>query len=506
MSVTAIVNKFDGGNAEDVRTENANECEYCDNFDVFTTPHKPIPFVDMVAETMTSGTTTDYALADVDSITVAGTTSLLALGRTALATNTPAFFRKNSSSDITSAWQFYASGVNNVVKNSLTIFRAVGTTDLRAYCLGDTAAAHNLQMFDGTATVTTVGTLTNTNYSSTIARPFVHPQNNVMYFADGNIVGSYDPSLGTPFTATLLTLPSNKLVVGFTYLGVYLVIICRPRNGIGNSTKYFWNPNTALTTLDETIDLGSSQVNIVENIENQLVVISTKASVGSYSNVITNKLTVKVYTGGAMTVVKEIAIGTGVSANLMKQKVGEKLYFALSGDTSIYVFGKNKNGQYFLTHNRGLPTGATSITSFSIIGDVFFANYATAGQTENFRRSVVLSESQAYTVTSVYRTTKNPAMISAHRSQLKMLQAVQWMYTSGSSAAVATLKYSVNGGAYTTIATLTGVTGEQVLEAANETSDLEFDVAREYSFQMEVTGGSSPGDLRYRYELLEQLT
>lgn len=505
MSNLAIQNRFDGGNAEDIRTERTNEVEYCDNFDLFTTPHKATPFVDTKAETMASGVTTDFALSDVDAITVSGTTSLVALGRTSSVSNTPAFFRKSSASDITSSWQFYASGVNNVVQGSLVVFRTSASTDLRAYCLGDTGTAHNLQQFDGTSTVTTIGTLTNTNYSSVVPRPFIHPEDNVLYFADGNIIGSYN---GTTFTATAYTLPANKVCVGLSNNGTYLVMLCRPKNGIGNSTEYFWGRDVTNNLLSETIDLGASQANIVENLENTLVTISSKLVVGQYANVLQNKITAKVYTGGAMQVVKEITISTslGTSLNIIKQKVGDKLYFGFSGDTSIYVFGKNKNGEYFLTHNRGLPSGATTLQNFSIIGDFFFVAFNTSGQANNFYRTIASSESQTYSLTSTIRTTKNPNMIVAHRSQLKQLQAVQWMLTCGQSIGTSTLKYSVDGSAFVAIATLTNVAGEQILEAANEGTDIPFGDGREFAFQVDCNGNTQPADLRYRYELLEQLT
>lgn len=505
MSNLAIINKYDGGNAEDIRTENSNECEYVDNFDIYTTPHKLTPYVDVVTEGVTSGTITDFALTDVDAITVSGTTSLVALGRESSVSVKPQFFRKSSASDITSNWQAYAVGVNIVVPNSLTIFRNSASTDLRAYCLGDTGTAHNLQMFDGSATVSTIGTLTNTNYSSTVPHPFVHPEDNVMYFADGNIIGKYD---GTTFTATAFTLPSNKVVVSFTNYGTYLVIVCRPKNGVGNSTMYFWGRDTSLTTVQESIDLGSSMVNIVENIENTLVAISTKAPVGQYANVTSNRLIVKVYTGGAMQVIKETSLSTslGTAMNIIKQKVGEKLFFGFSNDTSIYVFGKNKSGQYFISHNRGLPSGTTTLTNFSIVGDVFFVAYNISGTNNNFRRSVVASESQTYNATATFRSTKNQGMIYSHRSQLKQLQAVQIMLTCPTSSGTSTLKYSVDGSAFVAIGSVTNVAGEMVIEAANESTDVEFLNGREFQFQVETTGGATVGDTRYRYDLLEQLT
>lgn len=492
---TSSLSRFDGGHAEDSRTTTTNECETCDNFDVFSNPHLLKPYIDTVAETMTSGTTTDYALTDVDSIIASGTVSLVALGRTSSGVNTPAFFRKDSSSDITSGWQYYASGVNSVVSSSLVVYKGF------AYCLGDSATAHNLQKFDGSA-VATIGTLTNTNYSTKVPRPFVHPEDNVLYFADGNIIGKYD---GSSFTASAFTgLPSDKVIVSLTNYGAYLVIVCRPKNGVGNSTMYFWGRDTGLNTVQESIDLGSSQVNIVENIDNQLIVISTQNVIGNYSNIRQNRLIAKVYAGGALQPVKEILLSSsfGTALNTIKVKKDDKVYFGFSDDTSIYVFGKNKLGSWFLSHNRGLPTGTTTLTNFSIVGDFIFVAFNTAAQSNQFRRTLALSETVAYTATSTYRTTINPSMPLLDRGHMKKLHGIQ-IFTTDAASGTLTVKYSVDGSSFTTCGTQNNATGTYVIECLTENGS-PFKDGREYQFQIESTGGLQIKEIRYRYELVNQ--
>ena len=504
---TQILSQFDGGHAESIRSVFSNECEFSSNFDTWTDPKKLSPFIDTVAEVMSSGTTTDYALTDVNAITVSGTTSLVALGRTALVTNTPAFYRKASASDISSAWQFYASGVNNVVPQSLVVVKSTASADAFAYCLGNTGSAYNLQKFDGVSAVATMGVLGGYD-SGIVARPFVHPEEGgVIYMVAGNIISKYNANTAT-FTATAFTLPSNMIGVSLTYYGTYLVIVCRPKNGVGDSMMYFWGRDTSLNTLQESISIGASQVNIVENLENQLYVITSGLIVGQYSNILKNKLTARVYTGTSLKVVKELTLSStfGTSLNNFKIKKADKVYFGLSNDTSLYVFGMNKEGRYFLGHDRALPSGTTTVTGISIIGDFFFVGFNTTIQNNQFNRTISESESQSYNTTSTWRTTINPKMPEGDRMVNKNLMSVMVVLSCATSTGTSNMKYSVDGSTFTTMQTFSNVQGIQVMESTRDVNDMEFVAGREYQFEINTTGNASIIGILYRYQPLGQIT
>lgn len=487
----AIINQFDGGQAEDVRTFAVNQHDSSFNFNIYDNPHYLQPYVDMVTETISAGTLTDYKITDVAVILFAGNANFVALGRQSSGSNSPTFFVKNSSSDITAAWVLKATGVNNVVSGSLVAYKDF------AYCLGDTGAATNLQKYDSNVTVSTIGTLG--GYDTSPAKPFVHPEDNVMYMGSGNIISSYDPGRGTPFNATALTLPSNKIITSLTNYGSYLAIVCKPKNGQGNSTCYLWGRDTTLNTLQGTLDLGIGQVNIIENLGNLLIFVMTKGTVGGYTSVLNNMLTIKGYQGGAVEVIKEVALSSslGTAVNNFKQKRNDQLFFAFSGDTAIYRFGKNKAGSYFLSHDMAYPSGATTLNGFSIIGDFMWINFNTLGVSNNFYRT---STASSYATTSTYVTTINPSMILSHRYNLKLMQVVAISFTNNSSGTV-NLKVSYDGGAYTTLISSTA-TGEQVIEAdSNNTDSTPFSEFREVQFKIESTGNVKIKEVRYIYRL-----
>jgi len=97
-----IINRFDNGQAEDVRTTSGFFSEQSYNFDITTKPHSLIPKKDMIAESFSGGTITDYDITDVVPATYSGTTYIFGYGRESSSSTKAAFFRKSSSSDITS--------------------------------------------------------------------------------------------------------------------------------------------------------------------------------------------------------------------------------------------------------------------------------------------------------------------------------------------------------------------------------------------------------------------
>lgn len=496
-TTTVIINRFDGGHAEDVRTENTNECETCDNYDVFSNPHMLKPYIDQVAETVSSGVVTDQKITDVDSMVILGVTEMIALGQNGSSDTSPTFFRKTSTSDITSPWQNYASAATSgsKVAGTLCVYKGKG------YALGDTASAYKLVEWDGTSTVTDKGSLG--GYAFPPARPFVHPEDNILYMGAANIISKYD---GTTFTGTAFTLPNDKVIVSLTNYGAYLVIVCRPKNGVGNSTMYFWGRDTSLTTVQESIDLGSSQVNIVENVDNQLWVASSMTQVGNFGNILQNRLFLTIYAGGSLVPIKEVLLGSlfGTALNVIKRKMNNKIFFGFSNDTSIYCFGKNKAGRYFLSHNRGLPSGTSTLWGISFAGDIMWTAFDTALQANQLKRTVSLSESQTYNATSSYRTTINPNMSPAHRGRKKKLISIQVLVDDATTGATV-LKYSVDGSAFTTCVSQSNASNIFKVEALAESTGTPFQDGIEYQFQVDTTGNVPIKEIRYRYQLMDTL-
>lgn len=492
MAVVAI-NTFNGGQAEDYRTFSTNQQTTSTNFDVLTDPHYLSPYRDQIAESSMSGVITDYAITDVDAIPFAGSNFLVALGRESLVSNKPEFFLKNSSSDISAAWNLKAVGLNNVVQGSLVVYKDF------AYCLGDTGTAINLQKYDSNVTVSTIGA--STGYGSPVGRPFVHPEDNILYYGAGNIVSKYD---GTTHTPAALTLPNNKVIVSICNYGAYLAIACRPKNGLGSSTCYLWGRDTSLNTVQASLDLGPTQVNFAENIGNVLYFVSSLNSVGLYNTVYDNRLMIKGYVGGAVSTIKTYILSStlGSALNIIHAKRNDKIYFGFTNDTAMYCFGKNKEGDYFLTHDRGFPSGMTALNGISLVGDALFTAFNTAGGSNFFYRTLSSLETVTFNYTSSYTTTINPSMLIEDRYRNKELDAIGIAFT-GVSIGTLSVKVAVDGGAAQTIITSTGLSGEQTLEATSLIDGSPLPIGYEYVFTIESSGNQKIKELRYRYTTLD---
>src|ERR1035437_1472306 len=96
MSQTITVAKFDNGLAEDVRTTNTGENAQSLNFDIFTNPHKLIPYGDSVAETTSTNTMADIAISDIDYSLISSTYLLRGVGYETNVSVVPTFWSKSA--------------------------------------------------------------------------------------------------------------------------------------------------------------------------------------------------------------------------------------------------------------------------------------------------------------------------------------------------------------------------------------------------------------------------
>lgn len=490
----AILNQFDGGLAQDNRTFSTNQYADSVNFDMLTLQHYLTPYKDFTDETMISGTINDHRITDVDSMTTSGTTWVIGLGRESSVSFKATFFKKDSSTDITDSWTSYATGLGTVMAGTLAVYRSKG------YCIRDTGTQNILVEWDGSATASDVASNSGLlgGYSSTVPRPFEHPEDKVLYMGAGNIISKLD---NTTFTPTALTLPADKVITSLSNYGTYLVIVCKPKNGSGNSTMYFWGRSTTLTTLQAVFDLGVGDAHIVENLENQLFVIMTTSTLGNYSvsSTASRYLYVKMYTGGSTPTLYQVPITSTITPNNLKLKVNDSLFFGFGNDTALYRLGKNKSGTFVLTKDVAYPEANMSMAGISRIRDTFWLSYSVSG-TYKLKRTLDGAETPAYTTTASYTTTYNPSMVLEDRYRKKKLIAVQVSFT-GSATGTATLYLSVDGSAMKSCLSST-LNGEKMVDTSKYTDSTPFLEGSEFQFKFTSTGNVKLKEIRYRYDTL----
>lgn len=496
-----IIDKFDGGIAEDVRTHNTDECEVSRNFDVFTNPHKLIPFGDSIADTATGLDMNDIRITDVN-ISANGIT---ATGYESAISTKPTFYTKT---DVVTAFtkQIAAAG-NQYVPNSLVVYRD------KDFCLGwnSGAGTYTLYRFDSVVLITSCGTLTAAGTGSLLARPFVHPEDNMLYIVIGTVITRYDGvnNIGSGASLSYSSiLPTGLVTTSVCDYGTYLAIGMQHSLATGNSVCYLWGRDGTLNTLQATIDCGEGNLRIVENLDNNLIFIMTAQD--AFFSALTPRMLVKIYQGGVVTTLKTIPLASTNVAGNSKIKNSTRLYIAFGADDCVYAIGKNKSGNYIVTKDRylfnGTTVGGTLAPYLSMIGDIMWRAFETAAGVFSLYRSRYSSmgETISYNSTSIYRTTINPNMRIQDRYDNKQLDSVRLAFT-GAVSGTTTVKYSVDGSAFATLFAYSNAAGETVREAATQDNGDALLQGREIQFQIECTGGSQIKELAYSYSVLPTL-
>lgn len=478
----AILNKFDGGTAEDLRTFKTDECEKSLNFDVFSNPHYLQPYRDGEAETVDTNTIDDNELNGTVVVSFSSTQYYICFGRSVSSTTVRIYYK----TDINGTWVQGGAGTGAIVNGTSIVYKGI------PYILTISGSDTLLVKATNNATLATAGTIS--GYSVAV-KPFVHPEDNVMYIVSGLSLSRWD---GTTLTTYTSILPTGFAPASLTNFGAYLAIAGTLN---GKAVSYLWGRDGTINTVQGTIDFGDGLMLAIENINDSLYAVTTPASTLALSN----KLEVQRSNGGASEVVKSITVDnalTSFTQGIHKLKKGDAFYFTLLGDC-IYKFALNKSGAYTLTKDRLIYTGAaaTVVHGFNFIGDWLWIGFTVSGGVSYFYKT---NNADTYTNTSTYKTTINPGMALEDRYSQKQLVAVQISYT-GAASGNTVLKYSVDGSSMTTVISDTNSAGEYSTEAGAENDGTVFLSGNEFQFQMESTGGAKIKELKYKYKVLNSL-
>lgn len=503
---TVIQNKFDGGLAEDIRTHATDECEFSTGFDILTNPHKLTPYPDAITETHGSSDVANIHTNTVDVALSSTTYYPYAIGNN-LAVSTDLTFYKKNTTAITSVWAKIVTDSAGMVMVPGTLISYQGN----AYAIGLSGGSYYLRKCDSAGTITAIGNITAVSGAS-FGALYVHKKDKKLYWCCGNIMAQYD---GTTFISkqagTLsLTLPSDSYCTSLTGTGEYLVIGMSPLSGSGESYMYLWDKSTTLVDVNDSISLGEGTLQVLENLNNTIIAVMQAPINFATPSVL--KMQVKSWSGGQVDVLKNLIIGNYPTISRLlvaKAKSNNKLYFALNNTDAVYLVAKNNGGQYIVTKDRYLKNGTTTgnnntgdFVGISVVGDSFWTAF-TVGSTNYFYRSMSVEDTPTYTATAKYRTTINPSMPLKDRTDQKQLEAVQIAFT-GSTSGTVVLKYSIDGGSWTTIISESISSAvASAIEATNESSTgTVFGSGNEIQFEIQTTGGVAPIELKYRYSVL----
>jgi hypothetical protein len=298
-----------------------------------------------------------------------------------------------------------------------------------------------------------------------------------------------------------LTLPSDVTGGDICENGNYLSIAVNRLNG--NVVEYVWDRDASLTTLADSIDWGTGTLKFIENLGGVRVGVFTDDS-------LVPKLILKYYNGAEVVTIAEFHCSLAAVPS-WKQKFSNALYFLAEltidgvAHKGLWRLAKTANGFTFALDR--LPRNDTALTAGSLKGFFLTGDYAfiTYLNPADLKYTIWRTNDQAsYTATSEVQSMINPGMPDGDRSKAKKLMAVSLSAEPLPSGASATLKYRVDGGAWTTILTEAD-DGNVTTERAEDASGTQFTDGREYEFEVQSTGGAVITEVKYKYRTTSTL-
>lgn len=513
-----IINDFSGGLAEDIRELKTNTFAKSKNFDIVSFKNKIIPYHQVATQIQNSNT---YSSGAVITTLSNGTQRLSFLGASDATNYYPRFYGKAGTS-ITSSAVGYTNG-DPTTTGYKVAFGTLISYKNKLICMGYSSSDAKMYSYDGaTTTFDTVGTISAypTNISiPNIPKPFRHPADDILYAGVGNIICSNNNG---SFTATALTLPSDCWITSLTEYGNYLAIATAPRNAGGRSRVFLWGRDTSLTTVSEIIDFGEGSLKVLENIDGSLVGVSLTDP----NFTITPKLRVAVFSGGSAQVVKTISgssfSGTGEGAyyakgnlNILKAKKGNELYFTaefpVGGEllNQIWVVGKNKNGEWFVSPDRYINgiTDVDTINGFDFVGDYMFIGFDSG----SFVRTYTSDTYETGIGSATYKeatldTLINLGMPLDDRDKKKQLKSVSLTTVTGGTF---TVSYSVDGGDFTNIIS-EAISTNATKESAKEADGKSLKTGREFQFRLHIASQEDTTipdivEFSYKYDVINSI-
>ena len=494
MSKTVIQNRFDGGIAEDLFTNATNECEICTNFDIFTNPHKLLHHRDQISEL--GSDINSLQITDVGLTTISGTTKLVAFGHNTSSTSLPASYTRDYY-DMNGSWNSQqAVGVGGYAYCKGTYIQYGDYSFVLSVSGVGAGATFNLQKYTTAGSLTSVGTFTAPS-SSAVPRPYIHPDDKILYMCVGNTIAKYDLATGT-FSSSSSILPTGYMATSITHFGGYLQIALVPLL-TGDSLMVSWGRDMTLNTLQASVNLGSLYLRAIENLEGSIICVSSTNN--SLSHGIDRRVEVKGYYGGdSYKVLKSIGISTLSSLSVVKARKDDKLYFAVNGEATLYCVAKNKTGRWVVTQDRLIsPTGGTvsNVYAINFVGDYMYIAYSEGG---TYKLSVTDNESSVpYLSTSTYRQSINCGMTEADKHLDKKLEYVEVTLEGISGALSSTLKYVVDGVVGTIQAKSNIANRNFTIKGIAESDGKPFKQGKDIQIQVETTTGTNIKEIRYKY-------
>lgn len=488
-----VINRFDGGMVADGRIEDETTSLLVKHFDIFTYPHKLVP-----RRTMAQGNSSQNTQELRSPIYYNG--KLYAV-------------RSVATTGIYSTDNFSDNPTWTVLNNGEPVSGALDPDCFVEYkgfgygILTSGSAVWKVDLSDSTAFNNSENSLSTTAIS--VVQGLVHSKDDILYIpyntANGGKIASNNNG---SWTNEAISLPQGLLITSMSEYGNYIAIACKPLY-YGNSVVYLWDRDASLSTLSESIDFGSGDLEVLEEIDGHLIGVSFERDEPTFNP----RVTFRRYSGGsgAITIKEFEATGAAAKATLgsvsistKKQKRNSRLFFPMiltldgTDHAGVWAIARSSPFEEFtVSLDTRIGESANSISSFAVIGDYVFITYQT-GSTD---KMVKTSSQEDYDETSVYESRIfNEEDPSRRYSLLGVTVTTEALPTDGQVV----LKYKKDSdSSWTTIFTNTTDNSTRYSSSMIESTGEALPEFSEIQFRIESTGGAEITSLVFRYEDVE---
>lgn len=413
--------------------------------------------------------------------------NLYGLGQVSTASQIPKLYKKDTPDYLTGVWEeahpSSAQASSGVLLSSYPF--KYYKNQSKFYGLYSTNKIFSVTTSAFADVVTLSHSFVNTSY---IPHPFVHPDDDNLYFSYDNRV-SYKNG-GASVVEDALVLPSDKIITDHDKYSGFLAIATKPADIGGKSVVYLWDRTSSDPT--EAIDFGEGELLIIANIGGNLYGISQETgTIGS----IRGKIVIRQYIGNSRTRIIRTIESTDSTVYVYhntKNYVGDRVFFGASvgaGDHAgkgVYSFGYSKaNSNLTLTLDYLADNDTAVVNNIKAvrhIRDVVFVSFVKDGDEAYIRRT---NDQAVYTdATAIVETDRNPNMSLVDLSAEKTLEYFRVGFPPLTSGQSVVLKYKKDDDSSWTTLRTENTVGARFLDVKG------FDGTwTEIHFQLAVTGG-----------------
>jgi len=384
--ITTKINQFSGGQTEEKRSKDLTKFSITKHFDVFTFPHKLVPYLKTEADEQKAYSIVKFLYADRS-----GVNRLFGFG---IDTGTKAAVYMHSTDMDVNDWETpnnNASAVSN--RNTEVFFHYKGYI----YMFANSA---KLIRFDVTSAAVFNDSYQDITYTN-LADPVHHPADDCAYFFADNLVYRLD---NTTWDGLVLTLPANLKVVSACPYGNYLAIGCVDLN-LTYSVVYLWDRDSSLATITDRIDFGSGELKHLANLNNKLIGVMNFYIGGNDFGLRRGKVLIKQANGDFAVTLNEILTDAVIDTPFFKtrQVVDNKLYFPLqvnlNSDARLGIWVVDEFGRATLDT---IESEATSYEGIFKLGNQWWIAHSADGSVNRTDNNLAYSSSLA----SLYESLK----------------------------------------------------------------------------------------------------